>query len=516
MDTQEKIEQRRAESAKAQKRNKKRANSKFPRWLKRTLITIGVCLAAAVVVFLLVFPNTGLSRRVFTAVTIGDVDVSTAEFSYYYRAAYQNYVDTMTNYVGASNIPIDSTKSLDKQTMSDGTTYAEYFTQSAITTLTRLIVLSEEAEKAGFEFSGDNEEQLYNYESSIQSSAEQAGMSVNDYLGSYFGLGFNMDLFEKCVRRELYADSYADYKQNEEKQYTDEELEQYYEDNKTTFDTVDVRVATFQASSSDDTEEYTAAQAEADANALIDQATDEASFTELALAHMQEESDGTSEITEDSTLQQNLTLANATTIDTNVGTWLFDESRQVGDKAVVEASAGNVYYALYLVRTASRTETKVVNVRHILFKVDDTTDEDAMNMAEEKAEILLESFLSGDATEDNFAALAVANSEDTGSASNGGLYENVYPGEMVTEFNDWCFGQEHQPGDTGIIQTEYGVHIMYFSSYGDEKWKSDVETSLRQEDYDAYYESVSANYEVKRHALGMSLRSEPLLSSSGS
>ena len=56
--------------------------------------------------------------------------------------------------------------------------------------------------------------------------------------------------------------------------------------------------------------------------------------------------------------------------------------------------------------------------------------------------------MSGDATEDSFAALANEKSDD-GNGTTGGLYENVYPGQMVSSFNDWCFDESRQTGNTG-------------------------------------------------------------------
>ena len=53
------------------------------------------------------------------------------------------------------------------------------------------------------------------------------------------------------------------------------------------------------------------------------------------------------------------------------------------------------------------------------------------------------------------------------SSANGGLYTDIYPGQMVPEFNDWCFAAERQVGDHGIVKTSYGYHIMFFSGEGD-------------------------------------------------
>lgn len=129
------------------------------------------------------------------------------------------------------------------------------------------------------------------------------------------------------------------------------------------------------------------------------------------------------------------------------------------------------------------SELPNVNVRHILITPEDadgdkvSTDEEKA-AAKEKAEALLAQFLE-DPTEQNFAALANENSSDPGSNEKGGLYEDVYPGQMEQSFNDWCFDETRKPGDTGIVETSYGYHIMYFVSQSDTyQWKT-----LCEEDY---------------------------------
>ena len=151
MNTQEKIEKRREESKKAQALNKKRENAKISYKVKNRIVGVLVTLLCICALFALIFPNTGWSRRVTTAVKIGDEKISSAEYSYYYKTAYSNYYQMLQQYFGSSYMPIDTTKSLKKQQMSDDMTYAEYFSQNAIANLTQLVTLSKEAEKAGFE-----------------------------------------------------------------------------------------------------------------------------------------------------------------------------------------------------------------------------------------------------------------------------------------------------------------------------------------------------------------------------
>lgn len=116
-------------------------------------------------------------------------------------------------------------------------------------------------------------------------------------------------------------------------------------------------------------------------------------------------------------------------------------------------------------------DTKTVNVRHILIYPEgatsetvrtETFSEEAWAAGKASAEDILNQWLEGDKTEESFAALAGEYSGDPGSAANGGLYTDVTEGMMVTNFNDWCFDPERQVGDYGIVETEFGYHIMYY------------------------------------------------------
>lgn len=132
-----------------------------------------------------------------------------------------------------------------------------------------------------------------------------------------------------------------------------------------------------------------------------------------------------------------------------------------------------------------------INVRHILIAPEGgTTDDDGQTTysdeewaaAEAKAQEILDQWKAGEATEESFTALAQEYSVDPGSASNGGLYEDVAPGDMVEEFNDWCFEDGRTPGDTGIVKTKFGYHIMYFVSASEQLyWEAQAESQYRTE-----------------------------------
>ena len=78
-----------------------------------------------------------------------------------------------------------------------------------------------------------------------------------------------------------------------------------------------------------------------------------------------------------------------------------------------------------------------------------------------------------------------------GSASEGGLYEEVYPGRMVENFDAWCFEEGCLSGDTGIVESDYGWHIIYFESYCDINFRDYMITNDKlTEEMDEWYEEL--------------------------
>ena len=130
-------------------------------------------------------------------------------------------------------------------------------------------------------------------------------------------------------------------------------------------------------------------------------------------------------------------------------------------------------------------DNKTVDVRHILVMPEgattdtirtDTFDDAAWEASRKKAEELLAQWEKGDKSEESFAELAKENSQD-GSAADGGLYTGVTEGQMVDAFNDWCFDDVRQPGDYGIVKTEFGYHLMFFVG-SNPIWKDSAKSDL--------------------------------------
>ena len=85
----------------------------------------------------------------------------------------------------------------------------------------------------------------------------------------------------------------------------------------------------------------------------------------------------------------------------------------------------------------------------------------------------------------------------------GGLYASVSRGQMVDEFEAWCFDEARAAGDTGIVydSTYDGYHVMYFVGENDlPYWQEKLTTELTAADYDEWLASVKAEYPAQKES----------------
>lgn len=150
-------------------------------------------------------------------------------------------------------------------------------------------------------------------------------------------------------------------------------------------------------------------------------------------------------------------------------------------------------------------EGKVVDVRHILLcPQGGTTDDKGVTTyssaewadALKKAQKVLDLWNNGAKDEAFFAELAGLHTEDPGSKQTGGLYENVKTGDMTEEFDAWCFDANRKYGDTGIVKTTYGYHVMFYS--GEEAlWKYECRKAVRDELISKFVNEAVDAYELE-------------------
>ena len=138
------------------------------------------------------------------------------------------------------------------------------------------------------------------------------------------------------------------------------------------------------------------------------------------------------------------------------------------------------YYAENLSRYTATEERRV---RHILINAAKDAAPDVKQKAKARAEALLAEVRK---TPASFAEVAKKNSEDPGSAANGGDLDFFGRGAMVKPFEDAAFAMK--PGETSnLIETDFGYHVLRLEAVrgGDKKpfdaVRATIEDEVRQQ-----------------------------------
>lgn len=281
-------------------------------------------------------------------IAIDDDSVSQIEFDFYYNVAkqsmlnqtlYENitYKSYFESYMGYDSSKPDQSQ---KYSSSDNTWY-DYFANNTLTTLKEHEALLKDADQNGYDYTdGDSDYEAFCAD--ITEAAGKAGQSVADYYKTTFGSHATQSNLKPYIYEYLKATAYQE-KLNSDMTPSDSEVAEYYEQNKETYDTVTYRSFDFKAE--DKTSDASKATAKSSAEAMLAAVTDEDSFVELCRKNA---SSDDAEKYEDETgsLSNEVTK---TSMSTPVATWMYDDSRTVGNKDMVEDADNGTYTVVYFI-----------------------------------------------------------------------------------------------------------------------------------------------------------------------
>lgn len=464
----------------------------------------------------------GIREKNTTALTVGEHKISNAELNYFYMDAVNNFYSSYGSY--AAMFGLDVTQPLNEQVVdaSSGRTWADDFLNTAKSSAQAVYALWDAAQAAGFDLP---EEDLSSIESAISNMDVYATLygysDANSYLKAFYGNGASVESYKEYCKLTALAQAYQEH-YSESLTYTDADLraaeaENYDAYSSFSFQSYYLAASKFLTGGTTDadgnttySDEETAASvaaAEEAAKALTTKEIDSVKALDDAIASL-----SVNEGTEASSTSNEDKLYSS--VNSIYADWLADDSRKEGDLAYfantststgedgTETTTVNGYYVVYYIGSNDNT-FPLSNVRHILVKFQGGTTDETTNTTtysdEEKAaakasaEELLAQWKAGDANEDSFAALANEKSDD-GDGTTGGLFENISPdSNYVTNFKNWAL-DEHKAGDTGVIETEYGYHVMYYVGDTDYTYRDyQIETQLRSADVSTWYnETVEA------------------------
>ncbi len=480
------------------------------------VVVMTVILVIAVVVGVRqTITTTGIREKNTVALTVGEHEINSVEMNYFFMDSVNNFYSNYGSY--AAMFGLDLTKPLNEQFVDEeaGLTWADDFMSSAKENAASIYAMADAAEAAGFVLPEEDKEALDNNMATLDMYATMYGYADADqYLKAMYGTGASKKTYAAyCEKQALASAYYADYAQS--LTYTDEQLREKEAENFNAFSSYSYNSYYLAASrflsggTADENGNTTYSDAE---NAAAAAAAEEAAKS-LTGADIKTAADLDAAI---AALEINKDTAAASTVYTDTlysninslfADWLTDSSRKAGDVAYFESTSGDTVSGYYVIMFQDSNDNTMVlkNVRHILVTPahnheegeehasGETYSAEELAAAKATAEEILASWKAGEATEESFAALANEKSAD-GDGTTGGLYENVYPGQMVVPFQDWCFDAARKTGDTGIVETQYGYHVMYFVGDSDITYRDyQIENALRNADVETWYtEAVAA------------------------
>lgn len=503
----------------------------------------GIVVAVALVVSIAVLVIQGFVAPNAAAMTIGSEKIYSHELNYYYINAYSNFVNQVGTEYASQLFGLDTSKSLKTQTYyaDSSMSWHDYFLSTAKTSAQQIHMLSDAAKAEGVTLNEEYEAYVQDEMSGLADYVAENGYSMDSYLSAMYGKRMDQAEYERLVRNGYLASQYSEAKSEEfSSSYTDDDLTSYYNEHKNDFDLVTYRRYLVTAKTEDgmtDTQKNEALNAaRATAEAMANASTSEAEFIAQVVTQKNKENaeaaantaegeesttptEYTGDQAETDTLQSEVTYSSFSTTNESSkaqAEWLFDEARTTGNVTTIDTTTGT-YVFFFMER--SRHDYNTVDVRHILVSFDsfdaegnpiaddaENTDENTDSQTETtdaqkeaakaEAERILAEWKDGAATEESFGELAKQYTDDS-NGEQGGLYEQVYQGRMVTNFNDWIFGSGREPGDSGVISTDYGYHVMYFVGENDPYWMVQVRSAKASADYNAWAEAKFENYAMK-------------------
>ncbi len=516
-------------AALSEKQRKEQAEAKKLKAASITFVVvmIAVALVAASVMIFNVVNSSGIIDRNTVAATTGEHEINSVQMNYYYndliRKTYSQwqsaYGDSLSLYT--QMMGLDITKPLNEQIQDEetGKTWADYFVESALEQAKSDYRLYDMAMADGYTLSADEQAQLKYNMQNIDFYAQIYGYSkTDDYLKATYGFGSDVESYTEYNNISTLASSYYN-KHMTDLTYTDQDIRDFEKDKEVEYSHFDfaayyVSASAFREGGTKDEHGHTVytdeekAAAIAEAKAVAEELAKNDSVLTLDKAikaleiNAENESAATSKYAD----------TRYTLISEVYREWLAEEGRAENDIKVFEnkitstdphteedeETVGGYYVVLYQDRDDNMRP--LANVRHLLVKFEGgTKDEDGHTVysdaekatAKEAAEKFLKEWTDGDATEESFIELVKEHSDD-GSASSGGLFEDIHKeSDYVPSFLNWSIDEARKAGDTEVIESEYGYHVMYYVG-DDELTYRDymIQEDMRSEDTTEWYEGL--------------------------
>lgn len=442
-------------------------------------------------------PNGKEGKYMNPASVVATVDgqkISIGMYDYYYASIVSYY----EQYASYGYYSLDTTKDYSKQytTDDDGNkiSWQKFFETEALKEVEQITTYYSKALEEGVTLTSTQKKTIDKQISTLKDSASQNDVSLDQYIKANFGTYCSEDTIRIMLEQYYLSANYKG-KFKSETKVTDNDVDKYYNDHKNDYKKIEFY---YIASPYDATDDNSKNESIKTAEKIMAKMKDKKSVIALVpeVYSSYIDSQVKSSMEQDSTLTEKKAREEAvksyesnvvTTVsgsdspfDDKMNTWLFSDDTKVGSKKYYIDENAKYIYIVLKTSKASVEEDETYTVRHILVAPESGSNSSSSTSekteytdeqwaaAKKKADSILAKFNKTDKSEYEFAKLAEQYSTDSASTSSGsndsfgGLYESVTLGQMVPDFEKWSIDDSRKYGDTGIVKSDYGYHIMFF------------------------------------------------------
>lgn len=503
---------------------------KLKNYTRGFFVVIALVLVIAIVtVSVTAYLSSGIPQRNAIALTVGEHTLTAADLSYFYTNAVSSEYMELYNQYGENTRMyamllkgLDTTAPLDEQKYDEDSTFADYYTDIAVNSAVTAYTFYDLAVAEGHTLTEDEQTSLKNNINIIGMYAELSGLKdATQYLQRMYGKWADEEGYEEYQNVIALSQSYQK-KHLNSLTYNKEDMEAYSEAHYNDFSLFDYNIFLFKyeeflecTATNDENHVHSKEEiakalsaAQTTAQFIVDTKVNDVESLDKAIGNVPAYQ-GKKSSSFDAQAYASIPEAFAD--------WVSDSNRKVGDIDILprevtktaedgtETTETDGYYVI-LFKGREDNNMNLVNVRHILAEfeggtTDPTTGAKTYSEAEKAAalaeiEAIKKDWEDGEATVESFAALATEKTDDLASAEAGGLYAQVYPGQMVQAFNDWCFDEARKAGDYEIVETEFGYHLIYFVGEDDLTFRNYLASqTMTTEDFNAWFTDIVDNAE---------------------
>ncbi len=457
-------------------------------WKPRMFLIVMAVVSVIILVWS-VFSLGNLNERLASPLTVGNQDVSNAEFSFmYHYVLLENGVDIFKD---------KTTAMLSAPGENGFPTYRDYFLDATAKEIQTVYMLYDDAVAHGHSIKQDHIDRANAYIDWLKGKADAIHVDLDTYIKGTFGPYVTKNLILQVLPKVYFTEDYAGNEKLEELKATEAQAEKAYQDARNSYDLVSFRMIRIVYEAR---EESYVKTANIRAQQIIEATNhDQSKFESAAAPHFSGEMKQRL-LVPDSTLHRRIRYSEVE--DNEWRNWLFDTERQSGDCEIFKDNYGFPIIFCFVERV--RQEEPLRNVRFFYINLQ-MEDSDIPGIPAADILPLSQTIFDSISDEASMITLETTYADELLEGSMRAVQQTaMYPGNNTAEIDEWVFDPDRKYGDKILFEGPTQIVILFYvEASPNPEWYDRVNSFIRMDNYQAFVSEKLKDYAYKFHEDGL-------------